>query len=199
MKETAHKGNILILILIVLAVSIGLFSLLKLRQVTPLQQSLPKTQSSQQDKTYEKSQPKEYTSKDLKISFKYPKWWFVNEKDYDIMLTSYETRIGENKPPNENELKIFIKNYSGCFLTLEEDLIDPACGQGKVKNKIISKEAKQTPGGEFLKYTLDSYDENQRIQYFFQKGEKILDIEKHPNPSQFEKEFDEIVNSIKFL
>ena len=115
------------------------------------------------------------------------------------MITSYKTEIGENKPPKSNEAKIFIDNYSGCFLTLEEDLIDPACGQGKVKNKIISKDIKQTPGGEFLKYTLDSYDENQRIQYFFQKGEKILDIEKQPNPSQFEKEFDEIVNSIKFL
>lgn len=140
-----------------------------------------------------------YRSKGLKISFEYPNEWFVSEKDFDIMITSYMTKIGENKPPRPNEIKIFIDNYSGCFPTLEQDLIEPACGQGKVKNKIISKDVKQAPGGEFLKYTLDSYDENQRAQYFFQKGDKILQISKTPDPSQFEKEFEEIINSIKFI
>lgn len=199
MKKTAHKGNILISILIVLAVSIGLFSLLKSKQITPLLQNSSQEQSNQQNKPDQNSELREYTSQSLKILFKYPNGWYVDEKDFDIMITSYKTKIGENKPPKSNEMKIFINNYSGCSPTLEKDLVDPACGQGKIKNKIISKDTKQTPGGEFLKYTLDSYDENQRNQYFFQKGEKILDIEKHPDPSQFEKEFDEIVNSIKFL
>jgi len=191
-----QKGNILIIGLIVVAIALIAVVYIRINPVNTLQSQSTPSPSPQIDQD---NQLKLYTSRDLKISFDYPKSWYVDEKDFDIMITSYKTKIGENKPPKSNEVKIFINNYSGCFPTLEEDLIDPACGQGKVKNKIISKDVKQTPGGNFLKYTLDSYDENQRIQYFFQKGEQILDIEKHPDPSQFEKEFEEIVNSIQFL
>lgn len=139
-----------------------------------------------------------YTSQALKISIKYPKGWYIDDRYRTILLTSYSTNLNRDDKPTAQQLELLIDEFSGCFPTLEEDLIDPACGQGKVKNKILSKDARQTPGGEFLKYTLESYDENQRIQYFFRKDERILQISKHPDPSQFEKEFNQIINSIKF-
>lgn len=201
-KEMNKKGNVLIISIVIAALAITMLLYFKTSGtiLTQLKQdTAPTVQPSKQKEITEGNQLKSYTSQDLKISFKYPKSWYLDEKDFDIMVTSYQTRIGENKPPNTNEIKIFIDNYSGCFPTLEQDLVDPACGQGKAKNKIISKEVKQTAGGEFLKYTLESYDPNQRIQHFFQKGERILDIEKNPVPSQFENEFEDLVNSIRFL
>lgn len=195
MIKTAQNGIILLPILLVTIVIIGAVLLFKSNLIQP--QTYQQTQNP--SPITNNADLLDYTSKDLKISFKYPKDWYVDEKDYNIIITSFKTKIGEGKAPSEGQIKIVVDNYSGCFPTLEEDLINPACGQGKVKNKIFSKETKQTSGGEFLKYTLDSYDENQRVQYFFQKGDKILDIEKHPDPSQFEKEFEQIVNAIKFL
>jgi hypothetical protein len=99
---------------------------------------------------------------------------------------------------NSNLIEITLDEFANCVTTLEEDLINPACGQGKIKNKIILKKIHQVSGGEFLKYILDSNDENQRIQYFFQKDTKILQISKTPDPSRFEKEFEDLVNSIRF-
>jgi len=197
MKKSAQKGNTFLIILICAAIIIGVAIFFAVSSPKIASLTSPSTTP---DSTQETSKNlKTYTSDNLKIAFNYPKGWYIDEKDYDIMITSYSTKIGENVEPSDGQIKIFINDYSGCFPTLEEDLIDPACGQGKKKNKIISKDARQTTGGEFLKYTLDSYDENQRVQYFFQKGKKILDIEKHPDPSQFEKEFNQIVDSIRFL
>lgn len=142
-----------------------------------------------------------YTSKDLKISFAYPENWYVDEKDYDIMITSYQTVIGENKSPNPNEIKIFIDNFNGCHKTIEENLIDPACGEGGTKvekNKILSKEMRQANDGTFYKYKVQTPN-TQFTYYLLQKSDKVLQIEKHPDPSQFEKEFEQIVNAIKFL
>lgn len=194
MKLSTQKGNIILSVLIALVLVItGILiysSLTKSRSETA-------TLDSSSQKTLDSL--KTYTSNDLKISFEYPKNWYVDEKDYSILVTSYKTTIGENLQPKNDEIKISIDNYSGCSPSLEEDLIKPACGQGKQENKILSKEVKNTPNGEFLKYILDSYDENQRIQYFFQKEDRILDIEKHPDPSQIETEFNQIVDSIRFL
>src|SRR3989338_1119491 len=80
-----------------------------------------------------------YTSQALKISFSYPKDWIVNEKDYSILISSYKTRIGENVSPNKEQIKMFIDKFSGCHMTIEENLKDPACGEGGklVKNNQI--------------------------------------------------------------
>ncbi len=142
-----------------------------------------------------------YTSKDLKISFNYPKDWFVNEKDYDVMITSYKSKIGENKLPNENELMIFIDNFNGCHGLIEENLVDPGCGEGGSnvkKNTILSKESHQTQSGTFYKYIIES-PSNKITYYLLQHDKSVLQIEKNPDPSQFEKEFEDLVNSIRFL
>ncbi|MEX2028382.1 MAG: PsbP-related protein [Candidatus Curtissbacteria bacterium] len=196
----ARRGIVIIPLLIVLTALIGIFGIYK---ITNLKQSLPKEQVQPPGAQTQNaaSSLKEYSSKDLKISFNYPKNWYVDEKDYDIMLTSYKTKIGENKQPNADEIKIFIDNFNGCHDTLDENLIDPACGEGGTavaKNKIISKESRSTPGGTFYKYLVQT--PNQQFTYYLlEKGDRILDIEKHPDPSQYEKEFDELVNSIRFL
>lgn len=198
MKNLARKGNILIVVAIAALITIGAALYFKANTNTS---TSPKEQYSESPRPKEtiNNNFKSYTSQALKISFKYPSDWFIDDRYQMVLLANYQTNLNRDDRPKDNQIEILINNFSNCFPTLEEDLIDPACGQGKVKNKIISKDVKQTSGGHFLKYTLDSYDENQRIQYFFQKGEKILDIEKQPDPSQFEKEFDEIVNSIRFL
>lgn len=155
--------------------------------------------SKTNDKNSSAPEFKKYTSQALKISFEYPKDWYVDDRYQMVLLTNYQTDLNRNDKPKEDQIKILISNFSNCFPTLEGDLVNPACGQGKIKNTIISKEVRQTSGGEFIKYMLDSVDETQRVQYFFRKEETILDIEKNPDPSQFEKEFDQIVSSIDFL
>ena len=53
--------------------------------------------------------------------------------------------------------------------------------------------------GTFYIYTIEDSREEQQTYYYLQKGDKILQISKEPDPSQFEKEFEEIINSITFL
>ncbi|OGE02678.1 hypothetical protein A3G16_01730 [Candidatus Curtissbacteria bacterium RIFCSPLOWO2_12_FULL_41_16] len=196
------KGNTSIILIIIAVLTIGILFYFKINKGTFMQlkqNPVPTVQPSEQKKIIREDQLKSYTSQDLKISFRYQNGWYIEEEYPFVLISNFESSLHRNIDLQNNQVEIMIKEFSGCFQTLEEDLIDPACGQGKVKNKIISKDVRQTPGGEFLKYTLESYDENQRTQYFFRKGDKILDIEKHPDPSQFEKEFEDLVNSIQFL
>lgn len=147
------------------------------------------------------SEFKSYTSKDLKISFELPKDWYVDEKDFSVLLTSYKTKIGENKQPIDNQLRLDIDRFSGCHSSREENLKDPACGEGgpMKKNQILSKDSKQTKqGATFYKYIVLSSSGNKFTYYLLQKGDKILQISKKPDPSQFDKEFDKIINSIEF-
>ncbi len=142
-----------------------------------------------------------YVSKDLKISFSYPKNWYMDEKDLSILIASYETRIGQNSQPNASQMKISIDRFSGCHPTIEENLKDPACGEGgpQVKpNEIIFKEMKQISDAIFYKYIVKSSSGNQFTFYLLEKGGKIIQISKRPDPSQYEKEFEEIVSSIRF-
>lgn len=186
------KGTALVVILVLAAVIAGYFAV---KQVTtPNPKPSPQTST---DQTITDSTP--YTSKDLKISFNYPKGWSVEEEDRIILISNFKSSLHKNIELKNDQIEIMIDEFSGCFPTLEEDLTSPACGQGKVKNKIISEEVKKTSGGELLKYTIDSPDGNQRIKYFFQKGNMIFGIDKNPDPSQYEKEFEEIINSIQFL
>ncbi len=143
----------------------------------------------------------EYASRDLGVSLSYPKDWYINEKDLSILLTSYQTRFGQNSQPSESQIKIFIDNFSGCHSTIEENLKDPACGEGgpSVKlNEITLKDSRETGGGTFYKYVVKSPNK-QFVYYLLQNGERVLQISKQPDPSQYEKEFDEIFNSIRFL
>lgn len=142
-----------------------------------------------------------YRSNDLRISFVYPNGWYVDEKEFDIILTSYQTKIGENRPPNTDQIKIFIDEFANCFPTLEEDLEKPGCGEGGAasRNTILSQDSKTLAGGQFHTYVIRQSNGETKTQYFLVNEEKILQISKQPDPSQFEKEFEEIVNSIRFL
>lgn len=196
MNKTA-QGNILIALILVFVVALVALILYKnsSKSLHPLPQNAQTTNPST-------SKTKEYTSNSLKILFKYPKDWFVEEKDRSIMITNYPTKIGENKQPDENQLKLFLDEFSGCFESIEENLIDPACGEGgqtAPKNKILSKEMHQAKGGTFYKYVINTPKGNQFIYYLLENGKNVLKIEKHPDPSQYEKEFEEIINSIEFL
>jgi len=149
----------------------------------------------------QKSSTTQHVSTDLEISLEYPRGWYVQEKDFNILLSSYETLIGQNSRPNADQIKIFIDNFSGCHPTIEENLKDPACGEGGTgvkPNEIISKEMKKLPGGTFYKYVIGSPSGNQFTFYLLENGDRVLQISKEPDPSQYEKEFEEIVSSIKF-
>lgn len=154
-----------------------------------------------QVETAQQTQNKSYKSKDLNISFSYPQDWFVNEKDFDLMITSFPTKFGENAQPERNQIKFFINEYHGCHETIDENLEDPACGEGgpKVKpNEILSKETEDINGMKFYKYLVKYPDGKQQRFYFLEKGDRVLQIDKDPDPSMLEKEFEEIVKSIKF-
>ncbi|OGH48157.1 MAG: hypothetical protein A3A51_03970 [Candidatus Levybacteria bacterium RIFCSPLOWO2_01_FULL_39_10] len=145
-----------------------------------------------------------YISEDLKISFNYPNRWYVDEKDYDIILASYQTEIGDNSRPNSEQIKIFIDKFNiGCHQDIEKDLMDPACGEGGPEvplNEIVSKETEDLPGGTFYKYIIKSPTSDEEFTfYLLENGDRILQISKEPDPSAYEEEFEEIIKSIRFL
>ena len=142
----------------------------------------------------------QHVSKDLKISLSYPNGWFIDDEDFSILLASYKTYIGQNSRPNPQQLKIFIDRFSNCFPSIEEDLRYPACGQREdgQANEIVFKEIKDKSGGTYYKYVTRTPEDKELVYYFLEKGDKILQISKEPDPSQYEKEFEEIVNSIRF-
>src|SRR3989344_7237517 len=189
-----RRCNIIIILAIVISIAIGAVIYFGLKSNNPPPKPI-------ENITISGSNLNNYTSKDLKISFNYPKDWSVDEKDYDIMVTSYKTKIGENKSPAENQIKIFIDNFNGCHKTIEENLIDPACGEGGPtvkKNKILSKEMRETKGDTFYKYVVETPN-NKFTYYLLEKNDKVLQISKQPDPSQFEREFDALVNSISLF
>ncbi len=145
----------------------------------------------------------DYLSTDLKITLSYPGEWYIQEKDYSILISSYRTRIGENSRPSNDQAKIFIDNFNnGCHPTIEENLKDPGCGEGgpNIKpNEIFSKKVNQTPDGVFYKYITETPNGQRNTYYLLEKGDRILKISKEPDPSDYEKEFEEIINSIKFM
>ena len=139
-------------------------------------------------------------SQDLKISLSYPRGWYIDDRYHSILLTDYKTNLNRDDKPSNNQIEIYIREFSNCFPSLEEDLKYPACGQRKdgQPNNIISKETKQVPGGTFYKYITKSPENKEFVYYFLERGDRLLQISKEPDPSKFEKEFKEIINSIRF-
>jgi len=187
---------------ITIALIVGVFLIFILAAFKQKPQDLSQQYSNQPQ--IQNTNFKTHTSQDLKISFQYPKEWYVNEKDRNILIASYYTRIGQNIVPKENQIKMFIDEFSGCHPSIEENLKDPACGEGGMsvqQNKILSKNTSQKTGGTFYTYIVLSPDGKQYIYYLLQKNnsDTILQISKQPDPSQFDKEFEDIINSVKFL
>lgn len=174
---------------IILAVILGIFLLLVLAVFKQNPQDLSQKQSS-----------KTHTSQDLKISFRYPGEWYVDDRYRSILLTNYITNLNRNDNPSSNQIEIMIDEASLCQDSIEKNLIYGGCGENqKVLNKVLNKQIQNLSAGVFSRYTVQYPDNSQKTIYYLQQGDKILQISKQPDPSQFEQEFEEIVNSIRFL
>lgn len=202
MNKTALRGNILLIVLVFIAVLIAAVTYFKLYQKIPqITQNKPTSIQEPGKKDTESDQLKSYTSRNLQIAFTYSKGWYIDDQYPFILVTNYPSSLNQDQSPRANQIEILISIFNGCHNTIEENLIDPACGEGGSsvsKNKIISKEMRQTDGGNFYKYIVETPNKN-FTYHLFAKGDQVLQIEKHPDPSQFEKEFEEIIDSIKFL
>ena len=200
MVKSASRGNILIVLIIIAVLAISLAVYLK-TNITPTLKNLNKLSPQPTNQPlYDNLQ--NYTSKDLKISFKYPKNWFMDDRYQTILLTNYKTSQNEDMKPTSLQIDIMISKFSGCHPELEENLKDQACGEGGktvTNNQILSKEMKQISGGTYYKYGIKTPKNNILTYYIIQKDNRILEISKKPDPSQFEKEFEELINSIQFL
>lgn len=143
-----------------------------------------------------------HVSEDLKISFDYPKAWYIDDRDYAILLTNYYTTQNRNDKPSGKQIELYIDNFNiGCKSTIEENLKDPGCGEGGPEvpfNEIISKETKKLPGGTYYKYVVRFPSGDQLTYRLLINENRVLKISKEPDPSQYEEEFEEIINSIKF-
>lgn len=143
-----------------------------------------------------------HANDDFKILFNYPKDWYIDEKNFDILISSYPTYIGENSKPSLDQIKISIDGFSGCHPTIEENLKDPACGEGGPGvslNEILSKDMRITEGGTFYKYVILTPNGEEFTFYILENEDTVLSISKQPDPSLHEEEFEKIVNSIRFL
>ena|SRR3989344_2130465 len=144
---------------------------------------------------------KKYSSEDLKISFEYPTGWIIDDRYKEVLLANFTTSLNSNKVPKSNEVEIIIHSPGGCHATIEENLKDPSCGElgPNVKSyEILSKEIEDINGAKFYKYLVKNPEGKQQNFYFLEKGDRILQIDKKPDPSMFEKEFKEIIKSIRF-
>src|SRR3989338_6695511 len=197
---------VLVLILLLLIAGAGVYFFLPgFKKESPIEQtpnpSITATYPNSQKAGESSELLKKYSSTDLKISFEFPKDWFVNEKDFDLMVSSFSTKFGANDQTTKDQIKVFVNNFSGCHKTIDENLKDPACGEGgpKVKpNEILSKKIEDINGVKFYKYLVKTPEGKQQNFYFLEKGDRILQIDKKPDPSMFEKEFKEIIKSIRF-
>ena len=153
--------------------------------------------------TYQqKSTTAQHVGNDLKISLNYPKGWYIDDRYRSILLTDYETNQNKNDSPSPEQMEIYISEFSNCFPTIEEDLKYPACGEGGPEvplNEIVSRETEDLPGGTFYKYVVRSSTSGKEFTfYLLENDDRILQISKEPDPSQYEEEFEEIINSIRF-
>lgn len=195
MGNKRNKKSLRIIITVVIFVVFILFVLISLsKKSQPLTQQYLKQPQIQNDNF------KTHTSQDLKISFEYPNDWYVDDRNYTVLLTNYLTSLNSNDHPNSNQIEIIIREASLCQDTIEKNLIYGGCGENqKILNKILNKQIQALSSGAFYKYTVQYPGHPEQMFYFLQKGDNILKLSKQPDPSQFEKEFDDIVNSITFL
>ena len=149
---------------------------------------------------WQKPVPVQYISEDLKISLSYPKGWYIDDRYQNILLTDYETNQNKNDKPSNQHIKIQISKASLCQQSIEEDLILGGCGEGqRTLNKILNKESKTLSSGNLQVFRIQYPDNSEKTIYYLQGKSRTLQVSKEPDPSQFEKEFEEIINSIKFM
>ena len=185
-----QQGHILIILIILLTIIVGIFIYSKSNQpsIQPEKISQPTV-----------SALKNYTSQSLKISFKYPKDWYMDDRYQKVLISNYQTSLNQNNQPKGNEIAVTIKHASLCQKTLDEDVLLGGCGEGQnSKNEILSKDTKNVSSGSFIIYKIKYPTGQKDTFYYLEKGNQILQISKQPYPSQFEKEFEDLINSIEF-
>lgn len=183
---------------IIISVVVGFFILFVLISLGKKPQ--PLTQQYLNQPQIQNAKFKTHTSQDLKISFQYLREWNVDEKNGNVLITSYRTFIGQGKKATTNQVRLNITRASLCQKTLDEDVLLGGCGEGKnTKNEVLSKDIKKVLSGSFIVYKIKYPTGQLDTSYYLQHEDVILQISKQPDPSQFEKEFEEIVNSITFL
>lgn len=140
-----------------------------------------------------------HVSKDLKISLSYPRGWYVDDRYQSILLTNYQTSQNRDDKPIESQVRIMISNASLCQQSLDQEVLRGGCGEGKnTENQILAKEVKNLQSGLFITYQIRYPIGQEDIWYYLQSQNRIIQISKEPDPSQHEKEFEKIVNSIRF-
>ena len=147
----------------------------------------------------QKSATIQHVSKDLKISLSYPRRWYIDDRYRTVLVTNYETNLNQNITSGNQQIEIQINNASLCQKSAEEDLIFGGCGEGqKVLNKILNKESKKLSSGTLQVFRVQYPDSSEKTIYYIQNKNRILQISKRPDQSNYEKEFEEIINSIRF-
>jgi|SRR3990167_10223954 len=192
---------VLVLILILLLSGTAVYFLLPGFKSQNYTESEPGYSTTTPVKNETEGGTKDYKSEDLKISFNYPSKWIIDERYLEVLIANFKTSLNSNKEPKKDEIQIIIHRARGCHKTIDENLKDPACGEGgpSVKpNEILSKETEDIDGIKFHKYLVKYSNGKEQRFYFLEKGDRVLQIDKDPDPSMFEKEFEEIVKSIKF-
>ncbi|MEK7534725.1 MAG: PsbP-related protein [Patescibacteria group bacterium] len=193
-----NKENKKLLKIIIITVIVGVFILFVLVSLGKKPQ--PITQQYLNQPRIQNDQLKTHISQDLKISFQYPKDWYVDDRYRSILLTNYVTNLNRDDHPNLNQIEIIIDETSLCQDSIEKNLIYGGCGENqKILNKILNKQTQNLSAGIFSKYTVQYPNNSQNTIYYLQKDDQVLQISKQPDPSRFEKEFEELVNSIEFL
>lgn len=192
MKHFSAKNSFLLFLLTVVFVGLAFF--LKTPSIqNPKPITLSAIKSSNNLNTY--------ISKDLKISLEYLKGWFVEDEYPFVLISNFKSSLHNNFQLKDDQIEILLWNKSLCQDTIEKNLIYGGCGENqKVLNVILNKEVKIIPSGNtYYKFLVQYPDKSETWSYYLGKGEKVLQISKKPDPSQFEKEFEDLVNSILFI
>lgn len=191
MADHMRKGNVVLWLILVLAIVAVSAIFWKLRAVP---------QPSNTVVTPQTTQLIAHTSKDLKISLKYPNGWIIDDRYRKVLLANFSTNLNRDDKPDQPSLRLIISNASLCQETLDQDVLLGGCGEGtSTKSKILSRSEKTYTSGKLIVYEIMYTTGSKDTLYYFVNIDRVLQISKQPDPSQFEKEFDQIVSSITFL
>lgn len=144
---------------------------------------------------------KTHISRDLRIKFKYPKDWFIDDRYGMILLANYKTDLNKKSIKKLGNVVINIFNEELCDMSMDEQVRIGGCyAEGNWRpTEIIDKQISELSSGGFYKYTIKHPQGEKQIIYYLQNGNKMLKISKEPDPSEFDQEFEDIIRSIQFL
>lgn len=142
-----------------------------------------------------------YMNKGLGITLRYPANWFIDDRYGMILLANYKTDLNKKSINKLGNIIINFYNEEVCDMSLDEQIQLGGCyTEGDwAPTEIIDKQTKILTSGTLLKYAIKHPQSGKQTIFYLQKGDRILKISKSPDNSVFDEEFEEIINSIKFL